>query len=169
MANRRLGVYGGKSSDGELRESTSYVERPVSHDFLDGISCDPASFAAESLHRPHKPKTLRLSQTGGVTAEEKLTATQKRWLEALEGDDPEAKEKAKAETLAWMREKHLAEQADIDASLAEMGYDEDSIPRSQPLNYEGDDEYEYGIFPLDVNDDYEDYLSPEPEGQTEEH
>lgn len=160
IANGLLGIHRGRSADGCLRESTPNEERVVSDEYLDHISCDPLALAAQSRHRPARKKTLRLTQTGQVTAEEKLTKRQQRWLEALQGNDPDARAKAEAEVKAWMLEKHEEEQADIDASLAEMGYAEDSVPRAQ-LDYpESDDKWKFGIFPLDDDDDPAlDYLS----------
>lgn len=160
MSNKLCGVYRGRSADGHIRECTPHDEDPKDPEFLDSISTDPQAIAAQSLHRPHLPKQIRIAQTGGVSAEEKLTRKQKRWLAELQGDDPEARAKAEAEVRAWMLEKHQAEQEDIDASLAEMGYAEDSVPRARSVYPDPDDEFEYGIFPLEDDDDPElDYLS----------
>lgn len=144
IANKVLGVGRGRKVDG-LREVLGHEEQPAPTEYFDGLSCDPQALGSYALRRNHKPKHLRLAQTGGVTAEERLTAQQKRWMEAMQGDDPEARERARREALSWIIAKRDQEEAERDEALAEMGYGEHSVPRaSLACSAESDcDEGEY--------------------------
>lgn len=170
IANKVLGVSPGRKVE-DLREVTPHEERPVPSGYLDGISCDPRALASYALHRNHKPKTLRLTQTGGVSAEQKLTVKQKELLARLESQDKEVRAAAKVEAEEYLRQRALAKDANIDDALDEMGYAQDSVPRAETAHAfdDDDDEYEVGIFPLDDDDEPDlDYLSIDLEDQDDD-
>ncbi len=158
LANKMLGVHRGRTADGYLREVTPHEERPVSHEYCEGLSTDPKSLASHSKHRPHKAKALRVSTTGVAEAEHQPGRAQLALMARLESADPDVKDAAQVEAREQLTERVAQERADIDAALASQGVLEDSLAR-RGFEYDPDwddedeaDDDQAGIYPEEFDD-----------------